>query len=177
MKRLPVMVGLGGINPAGRISFNHAYRRLVIDALPQSAQERTYRSLAQLMGLPDDNIASAALQQQIKDHTLIRRIELWDPDSVSWQSSAKLSGSCRNRCRTTGRSSHSMTARFASRSAKSSTCCCRNNANPRSQAQASYLPGSTRATCIHRAIIRAGCRSRCLARPMPFALPASALTN
>ena len=90
------MVGMGGINPAGRISFNHAYRRLVIDALPEAAQARTYKSLAQLMQLPLDQLNEPAVRQQIKDQTLIRRIELWDPDSVAWQSSARLSAAGAN---------------------------------------------------------------------------------
>lgn len=93
MKKLPVMVGLGGINPAGRISFNHAYRRLVIDALPEQAQARTYESLAKLMQLPGDrDIRDSNTRSHIKDHTLIRRIELWDPDGVAWQSAAKIAG-------------------------------------------------------------------------------------
>ncbi|MEM7097125.1 MAG: beta-ketoacyl synthase [Pseudomonadota bacterium] len=93
MKKLPVMVGLGGINPAGRISFNHAYRRLVIDALPEQAQARTYESLAKLMQLSGDrDIRDSNTRSHIKDHTLIRRIELWDPDGVAWQSAAKIAG-------------------------------------------------------------------------------------
>ena len=51
MKRLPVIVGFGGINPAGRVSFHHAYRRMVIDGLDPGLQARTYASLAALMGL------------------------------------------------------------------------------------------------------------------------------
>ncbi|MEQ9451956.1 MAG: beta-ketoacyl synthase [Pseudomonadales bacterium] len=90
MNRLPVMVGFGGINPAGRMSFNHSYRRLVIDKLEQAKQDRTYRSLAALMGLENDS--DPATRQHILDHTLIRRIELFDPDRVTWQSNAQLKG-------------------------------------------------------------------------------------
>ena len=90
MKRLPVIVGLGGINPAGRVSFHHAYRRLVIDALSEDQQAATYRSLAALMGLEDSS--SDSTRSHIKDHTLIRRIELFDPDKVYVNRSARLHG-------------------------------------------------------------------------------------
>ena len=91
MNRLPVMVGFGGINPAGRLSFHHGYRRMVVESLPEAAQARTFRSLASLMRL-DGDPADAAVRQHILDHTLIRRIELWDPEQVTWQSNAKLDG-------------------------------------------------------------------------------------
>ena len=90
MTRLPVIIGFGGINPAGRASFHHAYRRMVIDALDSSAQTRTYESLAQLMGL--GNPESDDTRQRIRDHTLIRRIELYDPDRVYAHRSARLHG-------------------------------------------------------------------------------------
>ncbi len=83
MSRLPVIVGFGGINPAGRVSFNHAYRRLVVDVLPQADRDRTYRSLATLMNLGED-AAAPATRQYIDDHTLIRRIELFDPQAIRW---------------------------------------------------------------------------------------------
>ena len=79
---LPVIVGLGGINAAGRISFDHAYRRMVIDALPEAAQQSTLRSLGALMGIDD----AQAQRAHILDHTLIRRVEAWDTESVLWQS-------------------------------------------------------------------------------------------
>lgn len=87
--RLPVITGFGGVNSAGRVSFNNAYRRLVLDVLNQSDQDRTYHSLARLMGL--ESSASETSRQYIKDHTLIRRIDLFDPDSVYVQSTATLS--------------------------------------------------------------------------------------
>ena len=81
MTRLPVIVGFGGINSAGRVSCNHAYKRLVIDALPEAERRRTYRSLAALMQLSED-ATSAEARRHMEDHTLIRRIELFDPDTV-----------------------------------------------------------------------------------------------
>ena len=86
---LPVMVGFGGVNSAGRASFNHAYRRLVIDKLGQQKQDATFASLAKLMRL-DGNSQDSTVRQHIKDHTLIRKIEIFDPDAVHWQSSATL---------------------------------------------------------------------------------------
>ncbi|MEZ5549838.1 MAG: beta-ketoacyl synthase [Pseudomonadales bacterium] len=80
MKRLPVIVGFGGINPAGRVSFHHAYRRMVVDALGATDRSRTYASLGTLMGLSDTDLPRT--RSYINDHTLIRRIELWDPDQV-----------------------------------------------------------------------------------------------
>ncbi len=90
---LPVIVGFGGINPAGRLSFNHAYRRLVIDALSEHKQARTYASLAQIMALDDSQASKEKTRQYITDHTLIRRIEGFDPDKVNWQTNATLAGS------------------------------------------------------------------------------------
>lgn len=76
--RLPVITACGGINAAGRSSFHHAYKRLVIDALPEADAGATWQSLAQLMGVdPQD-------RQFMRDHTLIRELEsnLFDPDQV-----------------------------------------------------------------------------------------------
>ena len=81
MIRLPVIVGFGGINPAGRASFDHAYRRLVIDALDEASRARTYRSLASLMNIHDDP-DEVSTRAYIDAHTLIRRIELFDPNEV-----------------------------------------------------------------------------------------------
>lgn len=82
MARLPLIVGFGGINAAGRSSFHHGYRRMVIDALPESYVDSTLRSLAALMQLPVANTASAEQRRFILEHTLIRRIEpAWfDPE-------------------------------------------------------------------------------------------------
>lgn len=93
MSHLPVVVGFGGINPAGRGSFHHAYRRLVLDALPEAKAERTLRSLAALMGMDPSQI-DAASRQHIVDHTLIRRIEssAFDIDAVPWNRKMSLSG-------------------------------------------------------------------------------------
>lgn len=82
MARLPLIVGFGGINAAGRSSFHHSYRRMVIDALSESYAQSTLRSLAALMRLPLTDTVSAEQRRFILDHTLIRRIEpAWfDPE-------------------------------------------------------------------------------------------------
>src|SRR6056300_1752967 len=51
MSHLPVIVGFGGINSAGRASNHYAYRRMVIDNLKQADADGTLINLAVLMGL------------------------------------------------------------------------------------------------------------------------------
>ncbi len=92
---LPVIVGFGGINPAGRISFHHAYRRTVIDAIDRASADDTYASLAQLMNVAGDS-KDEAVRRHIRDHTLIRRIECFEPDRIYWQRKAHLSGAAGN---------------------------------------------------------------------------------
>lgn len=80
--KLPVIVGFGGINPAGRLSFHHAYRRKVIDVLGDAEAARTYRSLGALMGV-DDTTTDAA-RQQIREGSLIRGITDEDRNQMRW---------------------------------------------------------------------------------------------
>jgi len=90
LSHLPVIVGMGGINPAGRTSGHQAFRRTVIDALPDDDQQGLLLGLAALMGLcrhGDDGwqdaegrpMSAARLAEECRarvlDHTLIRRIE------------------------------------------------------------------------------------------------------
>ncbi len=91
MSQLPVIVGMGGVNAAGRTSGHQAFRRTVLDALPVEEQQRTLIALAAMMQLisrqPDGSwqdihgepIAASELasqvRQQVLDHTLIRRNE------------------------------------------------------------------------------------------------------
>ena len=51
MQALPVIVGFGGYNAAGRSSSHQAFRRLVLESLSQEEQEQTIASLACLMKL------------------------------------------------------------------------------------------------------------------------------
>ncbi len=80
MKKLPVIVGFGGINAAGRSSFHHSYRRMVHDALPEEATAPMFKGLAALMNLPGNTDKASLLEQ-----TLIRKIEkqTFDLDEVN----------------------------------------------------------------------------------------------
>ena len=83
MSRLPVIVGFGGINPAGRSSLHHGYRRTVIQSLGDDARIRTFASLAALMKI-DTPPTDKKTQQLILQQTLIRRLEtnLFDPNKI-----------------------------------------------------------------------------------------------
>jgi acetoacetyl-[acyl-carrier protein] synthase len=91
VSRLPVVVGFGGINAAGRSSFHQGYRRLVLDALGQTKQSQTLTDLAHLMRLENP---SPAQQAFIRRHTLVRRIEqqYFDVDAVPLQHRMHISG-------------------------------------------------------------------------------------
>jgi acetoacetyl-[acyl-carrier protein] synthase len=80
---LPVVIGFGGINAAGRSSFHHAFRRIVYHALPPAERDEVLSALARLMGLPRD-LPAAKLERQVLDHSLVRKIEPWlfDVDRV-----------------------------------------------------------------------------------------------
>jgi acetoacetyl-[acyl-carrier protein] synthase len=109
MSALPVIVGFGGFNAAGRASGHHAYRRMVLESLSDAERQETLAGLAVMMGLishtdgayrdADDQVCSLAdiearFGQQVLDGTLIRRIEagFFDVDAVPWQKSAVLGG-------------------------------------------------------------------------------------
>jgi acetoacetyl-[acyl-carrier protein] synthase len=89
VSNLPVIVGLGGINAAGRLSLHHAYRRMVIDALPASIAASTYRSLAGLMNIhkSSDDVTT---RDYINAHTLVRKIESFDTAAIPWQRNVTL---------------------------------------------------------------------------------------
>mgnify|MGYP000657505863 CR=1 FL=1 len=102
MTALPVIVGMGGINAAGRTSFHQGFRRIVIDKLNAEAREETFVGLATLMNIlrsengqlldQQDNAyarneVEAKFGEQILAGTLIRKIEKehFDPDATPWQ--------------------------------------------------------------------------------------------
>ncbi len=105
--RLPVIVGFGGFNAAGRSSGHHAYRRLVIESLPEESRQETLAGLAVMMGLVShvdgayrdsaDQVLgladiAARYGEQVLDGTLIRRIDktFFDVEAAHWQKSAAL---------------------------------------------------------------------------------------
>lgn len=107
MSQLPVIIGMGGINPAGRSSLHHGYRRLVLDALRPEDALMTRASLASLMGLLNKregkwcdsrgncvDFASYVLSLDpiLKAGTLIRQLEnnLFDPERVLYHKRATL---------------------------------------------------------------------------------------
>lgn len=74
--KLPVIVGMGGINAAGRTSGFHAYKRMVYQALSKDIMSNTWNDLAHRMGLAQNQ------HQAILDGTLIRQIDLFNPNHV-----------------------------------------------------------------------------------------------
>jgi acetoacetyl-[acyl-carrier protein] synthase len=86
---LPIIVGSGGISPAGRVSFDHAYRRMVLDSLPEAKRAATLTSLGRLMGL-GDNISDPATELAIRNGTLVRKIEHFDVERVAWNNTMTL---------------------------------------------------------------------------------------
>ncbi|RDE23056.1 beta-ketoacyl synthase [Motiliproteus coralliicola] len=107
MSNLPVIIGYGGVNAAGRSSFDHAYRRLILDKLSEADQHSTLLGLATLMGeiqnqegqlLDRDGIAidptrlSDRFRPYLLNNTLIRRIhpDWYDIDKVTFNRAAKL---------------------------------------------------------------------------------------
>ncbi|MFT6791391.1 MAG: acetoacetyl-[acyl-carrier protein] synthase [Cellvibrionaceae bacterium] len=89
MTRLPLIVGFGGYNAAGRSSFHQSYQRTILDSLSTVKQQETLVGLAVMMGLvkaknggyqnhqggslTQDQVA-ANYRQSILDNTLIRKI-------------------------------------------------------------------------------------------------------
>ena len=74
MSILPVIVGCGGVNAAGRSSFHHAFLRIVYETLGATEQDLVLRSLGRLMNLAAD-LPRAELEARVLAHTLIRTIE------------------------------------------------------------------------------------------------------
>lgn len=95
MAKLPLIVGFGGINAAGRSSSHHGYRRMIFDALNPARAKSTLQSLASLMQLPTDGSLSESQKRFILEHTLIRRIEpAWfDPDRAPLNRRLPIEGS------------------------------------------------------------------------------------
>ncbi|UTV98710.1 beta-ketoacyl synthase [Marinomonas rhizomae] len=107
MARLPVIVGFGGINSAGRTSSHQAYRRIVFDLLPSTIQQDVLLDLATITNMAEhknglwytnggETLDAAALVDSIGEsllaRTLIRRIHpsLFDVDRVILHKSTTL---------------------------------------------------------------------------------------
>ncbi len=111
MTSLPLIVGMGGVNAAGRTSFHQGFRRIVIDSLDNETRAETFLGLASLMKLvsveagqlidKEGHIVAkqdieARFGQQILDGTLIRKIEKnhFDVDATPWHKKMTLSPTC-----------------------------------------------------------------------------------
>jgi len=94
---LPVIVGFGGFNAAGRSSSHQAFRRMVLESLPINEQHDTIAGLACLMGLVrcqgeiyvdlnGTELTLAAAFEQYRDlvieGTLVRRVEHFDSSNL-----------------------------------------------------------------------------------------------
>lgn len=106
--RLPVIVGFGGYNAAGRTSFHHGYKRLVIDSIDSTERNKTIAGLAVLMGYAKKSEngyiigeqTGLSLEQTVElletdvlANTLIRRIDkdvYFDVDNVKWHKKTTL---------------------------------------------------------------------------------------
>lgn len=104
MSRLPVIVGFGGYNAAGRSSFHHGFRRTVIESLDAATRQETLAGLAVMTklvtvvdgqyldadGKPLDlPTIEARYGERVLASTLVRRIEksFLDVDAAPWQKS------------------------------------------------------------------------------------------
>ena len=84
MTALPLIVGFGGINAAGRSSDHQAFRRLIMDTLTPSETARTVDQIGALIGLGPDISMNEAQARHVLENTLIRRIhpDWFNPDAV-----------------------------------------------------------------------------------------------
>jgi len=106
MTRLPVIVGFGGFNAAGRSSFHQGYQRTVLESIDTKKRQETLAGLAVMMGKVtvdkgayysgEQQLSLAEIESrfgtQICDNTLIRRIgkEFFDVDRVHFHENIQL---------------------------------------------------------------------------------------
>lgn len=83
MIKLPVIVGIGGMNASGRSSGFHGYKRMVCDVLSEETLASTWSDLRYRMGMDTAVPISDELIQAMKEGTLVRRIECFNPDQVT----------------------------------------------------------------------------------------------
>ncbi|MDX7990873.1 beta-ketoacyl synthase [Xenorhabdus littoralis] len=83
MSKLPVIVGLGGINAAGRSSGSHGYKRIVSDSLSNEIMQNTWSDLCHRMGIiKNSEPITASHIEQAKNGTLIRKITRFDTQKI-----------------------------------------------------------------------------------------------
>ena len=108
MSRLPVIVGFGGYNAAGRSSFHHGFRRIVIETLDAQSRQETLAGLAvmtKLVSVTDGQYLDAdgkvltlaeiekRYAAEILESTLVRRIgkQHLDVDAAHWHKNLSVS--------------------------------------------------------------------------------------
>jgi len=108
LSQLAVIVGYGGISPAGRSSNNQAFNRIIFDKLDRASQQETLLDLAMLTGLGtfkngsyqdatgselNASELSAKLEKELLNRTLIRKIptEQFDANAVLMNKPARIS--------------------------------------------------------------------------------------
>lgn len=86
---LPVIVGFGGYNAAGRSSGHQAFKRMIWESLPSSEKANVHAALASLMNNPELS------ESEVLSGTLVRRIEsaIFDVERVSTVTKFTLGGS------------------------------------------------------------------------------------
>ena len=87
MAKLPVIVGFGGINAAGRSSVFHSYKRMVADSLSDEQMQSTWSDLVSRMKLGEVTPESI---EQAKLGTLVRKTTTYDPEKILYQHNATL---------------------------------------------------------------------------------------
>lgn len=108
LSRLPVITGFGGVNAAGRSSFHHGFRRVIVDKLQKDEKTDLFLGLATMMGkvsardgnLLDDegnSIAPEAIEEKygayLLENTLVREMgEIFDPNTTPWGSTIAAEG-------------------------------------------------------------------------------------
>lgn len=105
--RLPVITGFGGFNAAGRSSFHHGYRRMVMESLSSELANDTVVGLATMMGLvthekgeykdPQGTVFTSGqvatlFREPVISGTLIRRIEdqHFNVGATHWQKNLQM---------------------------------------------------------------------------------------
>lgn len=108
MSRLPVIVGFGGYNAAGRSSFHHGFRRIVQESLEAEQRQETLAGLAVMMQLVSvrdgqfvsqegETLSPADIEQRFAERilqgTLVRRIDSvrLDVEHSHWQKNLAIS--------------------------------------------------------------------------------------
>ena len=108
MAQLPVIVGFGGYNAAGRSSSHQGFRRMILESLDGDARQQTLAGLAVMTGmikaqgddfvsLDGQTLSLAEIETRygaaVLEATLIRKIEksCFDVDKTPWQQNLTVS--------------------------------------------------------------------------------------